>query len=281
MSMQNQNQAPLPQRIPSIPEGLSVETAPPTVPFEPEFTRMQGWFREVTLTGERLPLKESAEVTQKWGVPFGTEVGKVILPGRDKPTDLHTKEAIEDQSLRTLHVFDARTNKHAPPHFIVASQSALRRLKATPPILRGAVARLSRDIHHIYEGERLEVGAKDGRWLPSLLKRREKKLQSTAPGQHNSRQVISGEQTMFYVGEDQELHVRSEGYNPDVVIAHPNAAEKHQKAKEASYEREMDEKIAKSRKTREQHIGLTATQHLRTHEPTTYVSRHGATKEFV
>lgn len=309
--MQHKNQAPRPQMAPIVPEFIvvepahteamptapmptPVEVAPAVPPAKPIYTPMEGWFRDLTVTGDRRPIRENAQVTQRWGLPWGKEMGKIILPGRDRPGYLPVDKdpdltlpyqpidvdgIAEDQSMRTLHIFDARIDPGEPPHYIVASRTALKKIAKLPPLFRGVAAKLSRDVHHIYEGQRLEVGAKEGRWLPGLLKRREKKIQSMAPGQHQSRRVISGEQTMFYVGEDHQLHVRSEGRNADTLLAHPSDAENAQRFKQAAYERDMEERIRKANATKAQHMRLAPTEHLRMHQPTTYISQNAGKTE--
>lgn len=235
------------------PIGIEAAQAPKS----PNFRPMEGWFREVTITGsERRPLKTQAEVTNQWGLPFGDEVGQVILPGREKVVDLPlgqdpevtlpfqptpSQATLEDESLRTLHVFDARPRKGGAPRFVVASQSALRKIAAAPPRLRGIIARLSRDVHYLYEGDRLKLGTNSGRWLPSRLARREERANRQQG--HQNRKVISDEQTRFYVGDDGELHVRSEGYNPDILVAHPTNIEQEHVASNVAYARGLEEQL--------------------------------------
>jgi hypothetical protein len=86
-------------------------------------------------------------------------------------------------------------------------------------------AKVSGDIHEIRQGGHLRVGTGYGRWLPSALRKAEKAIKPLRRSDYRHRQVISREQTLFYVGDDGELHVRSEGYNNDQFIAHPSEIE--------------------------------------------------------
>lgn len=209
---------------------------------------MTDWFSDLTVTGNRVPLELASDVKQRWGMELGDEVGRFVIAGRTN-LELGNRMLDRDQSRRTLRIFDARRSQHEPPHFIVASESVLKRIAEARPLFRGLIARLSGEVHTIRAGDRLEIGDGPNRWLPRVLKKREAMIKS-----QGGAKAISAQQALFYVGEDMELHVRSEGYNRDELIAIPNKQETlHLKAnteQTAQYEEQMRNKLSQGRELR-------------------------------
>lgn len=221
---------------------------------------MYGVYKDI-VASIRDPLMGADEVAEKWGEGYGSLVGRVLLPGRDNMEQKSDDPAfIEDQNLRTLMVFDARESFHSAPHFIVASLNGLTKAAAE----RGRFGQLTgphHDIQHVYEGERLEVGTDAGRWLPRDLARHENGHHRHSGG-HQDRKVIAGKQTTFYVGEDGELHVYSEGYNASTFVGYPNSAETAYKDEKRDYERAMREQIAEGRRTRAAEVAGAVTTNM-------------------
>jgi hypothetical protein len=189
----------------------------PNAPSTPEPQKMLGWFAETTLTGTtRDPLMTGDNVQKKWGYPYGALVAEITLPFQERSLGGGRASANrEDLKGRVLQVFDARSRPEEPPHFIVATTEALEyeaALKEQPPIVRGP----NPDIQHLYTGDQLLIGRKAGRWLPTAVRRQEEERRRAG----SDRSLISSKQGGFYVGEDAQLHLRSEGYNPLLLIAH-------------------------------------------------------------
>lgn len=231
---------------------------------------MEGWFRDLNAT-DREPMLTRDEVAQKWGVDFGPLVGQVILPGRESVVhDPEDPEVVRDQARRTLMIFDARGSKHAAPHYVVASYTGLSAARQHRP-WSGS----NQDIQHIYEGENLRVGAGQGQWLPEAIHRQEKNIKRAGKDGHSTRRVISDEQTLFYIADDGELHVRSVGYNADTFIGYPNATERMHRVRTKEYESRMRQEIATARAARAAELAVANTASLASPIASTeYFSRH-------
>lgn len=226
-------EAPLRTNAPEIPRdlldnqtfdgtqrGAEMQSPGPAVA---ESMSMAVWLAETRLSGpDRRPIMTPDETQNTWGKPYGALIAEVTLPyqermrggGRDSayPSDLKGK---------VLEVFDARRRPEEPPHFIVATREALDReaaLDKEPPIVRPD----NPDIQHIFSDEQLLIGREPGRWLSSGVQTQEEKRRRAGV----KKSLISSKQGSFYVDDDGELHLRSEGFNPLELAAHRTAEEK-------------------------------------------------------
>ncbi len=209
---------------------------------------MIGDYKDLAVSA-REPMMSAGEVALEWSADYGSLVGYTILPTRSGSS--------EDEEMHTLAVFDARENEHSAPHFIVASLTGLNRAAHGRHL-----PDTGQEIQHVYEGEYLRVGSEHGRWLPRGLDRHERGARRSSGKGHDSRKVISDKQATFYIGEDMELHLLSEGYNPNTFIGYPNATEKGYKTAQGDYEQRMRDELASARDRREAYIAEVATKGL-------------------
>jgi hypothetical protein len=229
---------------------------------------MDGRYRELIAT-DRQPLLSADEVNDTWGA-YGSLVGKVILPGRDNLA-LQSDDPVfvADQTRRTLMIFDARESKRSAPHYIIVSLTSLAKAAGR----RGSGR--PRDIQHLHQGESLHVGMAPHNWLPEELSQQERAIQRRSKGEHHNRKVISDEQTVFYVGEDLELHVLCKGNNADMFVGYPNSTERQYQADESAYEANLRRQLADERSKRAADLAGALTTNLASRVTSTeYLPQH-------